>query len=77
MAACLHRQLGAAECDGAPRLPSPPENNFASKSEILNWINSSLQLRLERVEDVSGWRQAAAAGGSGGQAGEPVALLCA
>lgn len=29
------------------------ENMFISKSQLLSWLNSNLQLRLEKVEDVS------------------------
>lgn len=29
------------------------ENNFLSKSALLGWLNSSLWLRLERVEDTA------------------------
>jgi hypothetical protein len=32
---------------------APAENNFVGKATILNWINTALQLRVERVEDVS------------------------
>lgn len=55
----------AATC-AAPRTRSaahfglPPvceENNFVSGTTIVNWINEALQLRLERVEDVSGGQQ--------------------
>ena len=39
------------------RPPSPllcrADNNFVGKGVILAWLNSTLQLRLERIEDVS------------------------
>lgn len=49
--ACASEAGAAAGCSLCPSLVA--ENNFVGKSVLLGWLNNALQLRLERVEDVS------------------------
>ena len=56
-ARCSDRRMDSAVAPRRPPhtspLPARAENNFVGKGVILSWLNNALQLRLERIEDVS------------------------